>query len=436
MKDKEQWSLVGKTEVVKNNLNPDFATTIECDYFFEREQRIRFTVNDVDGTSSADFIGLLETTIGKIIGAPKQTFLADLTQPGHSTSRGKIVIRIDSVNQSNDEVRLKFSARLQPHATFCCEDENNPYFVISRARDPLNPTEYVRVFKSQPLKNTANPSFAPAKLCLSRVCNGNRDLPLKIQVYSANASGDDTIYGEADTTVNKIALEQLKELELRFKELRKGTLLIEQFEVVEKPSFMEYLRSGWGVNTSFAIDFTASNGELTDVRSLHRIDQTGHWMNQYERALLEVGRVVEPYAVNNQFAVFGFGGIPLFLGSNAISHCFNLNGQNNPVIIGLNNVYSAYREAVLRTGLAGPTYFSHVLSALLAYVQQSMNLMMYHCMLIITDGDIHDMAQTTDLIIELSKYPVSLIIIGVGDDSFDKMVQLDSDDRVLRGSKG
>jgi len=27
------------------------------------------------------------------------------------------------------------------------------------------------------------------------------------------------------------------------------------------PNFMEYLRSGWAVNMSFAIDFTASNGE-------------------------------------------------------------------------------------------------------------------------------------------------------------------------------
>lgn len=74
-----------------------------------------------------------------------------------------------------------------------------------------------------------------------------------------------------------------------------------------------------------------------------------------------MGRVVEPYAVNDQFAVFGFGGIPRFLGSNSISHCFNMNGQNNPVIIGLNNVYGAYRQAISHTGLAGPTYFSHVL---------------------------------------------------------------------------
>jgi hypothetical protein len=32
------WTLVGKTEIVNNNLNPDFSKFIECDYYFEREQ--------------------------------------------------------------------------------------------------------------------------------------------------------------------------------------------------------------------------------------------------------------------------------------------------------------------------------------------------------------------------------------------------------------
>lgn len=61
---------------------------------------------------------------------------------------------------------------------------------------------------------------------------------------------------------------------------------------------------------------------------------------------------------------------------------------------------------------------------------------MYHCLLILTDGDIHDMKETVDTIVELSKYPVSIIIIGVGNDDFAKMVFLDSDDKVLRNSKG
>lgn len=43
---------------------------------------------------------------------------------------------------------------------------------------------------------------------------------------------------------------------------------------------------------------------------------------------------------------------------------------------------------------------------------------MYHCMIIITDGDIHDMKESKDIICELSKYPVSIIIIGVGNEDF------------------
>ncbi len=37
-----QYYLVGKTEMIKNNLNPDFVTTIKIDYYFEKEQFIKF----------------------------------------------------------------------------------------------------------------------------------------------------------------------------------------------------------------------------------------------------------------------------------------------------------------------------------------------------------------------------------------------------------
>ena len=59
---------------------------------------------------------------------------------------------------------------------------------------------------------------------------------------------------------------------------------------------------------------------------------------------------------------------------------------------------------------------------------------MYHVMMIITDGEIHDMRETIDTIVELSKFPVSIIIIGVGDDDFENMRKLDGDQDRLRNS--
>lgn len=59
---------------------------------------------------------------------------------------------------------------------------------------------------------------------------------------------------------------------------------------------------------------------------------------------------------------------------------------------------------------------------------------MYHIMMIITDGEIHDMKETIDILVELSKFPVSIIIIGVGEDDFENMRKLDGDQERLRNS--
>ena len=86
--------------------------------------------------------------------------------------------------------------------------------------------------------------------------------------------------------------------------------------------------------------------------------------------------------------------------------------------------------------MSGPTYFAHVLRIVLQYMKSNINLTMYHILLILTDGAIHDMRETKDLIVECSEYPLSIIIVGIGDANFDNMVELDGDDVILRNSRG
>jgi hypothetical protein len=62
---------------------------------------------------------------------------------------------------------------------------------------------------------------------------------------------------------------------------------------------------------------------------------------------------------------------------------------------------------------------------------------MYHVLLILTDGGIHDLRETIDIIVDLSYEPLSVIIIGIGDDSdFCSMDILDADDVVLNSGIG
>jgi len=50
-------------------------------------------------------------------------------------------------------------------------------------------------------------------------------------------------------------------------------MIVDHIELIEKPSFIDYLRSGWQINLHVAIDFTASNGESSLVSSLHYLGE-------------------------------------------------------------------------------------------------------------------------------------------------------------------
>ena len=60
----------------------------------------------------------------------------------------------------------------------------------------------------------------------------------------------------------------------------------------------------------------------------------------------------------------------------------------------------------------------------------------YTVLLILTDGAIHDMQNSVDQIVEMSKLPISIIIVGIGNADFSKMDTLDSDDVLLQGTRG
>ena len=71
--------------------------------------------------------------------------------------------------------------------------------------------------------------------------------------------------------------------------------------------------------------------------------------------------------------------------------------------------------------MAGPTFFSEIMENFieLSKVGSSGDKKTYFVLLIITDGEIHDFKETVRLIVEASKYPCSIVIVGVGDGDFE-----------------
>ena len=93
------------------------------------------------------------------------------------------------------------------------------------------------------------------------------------------------------------------------------------------------------MNFSIAVDFTASNGDPSDYRSLHFMNpQTME--NQYTTAIRSVGEIVQDYDTDKQFPALGFGArIPP---QGQVSHEFflNLSQDNNPYCAGVDGLDS------------------------------------------------------------------------------------------------
>jgi len=59
---------------------------------------------------------------------------------------------------------------------------------------------------------------------------------------------------------------------------------------------------------------------------------------------------------------------------------------------------------------------------------------MFHILMILTDGEIHDLKETINEIADITQrnLPMSIVIVGLGDEEFSNMVRLDGDELAIK----
>jgi len=152
----------------------------------------------------------------------------------------------------------------------------------------------------------------------------------------------------------------------------------------------------------------------------------GH-LNEYALAIRAVGDIIQDYDTDKLFPVWGFGArLPP---NQQISHRFAVNfNPADPNCHRVEGCLEAYQRCVRSVRLWGPTNFSPIIRGFVEDAKQDLSGRQYWVLLMITDGIISDMEPTKKAIVEAAKYPVSIIIVGVGDANFDNMDVLDGDD--------
>ena len=186
----QAWTEYGRTERLVNTLNPEFATKIVVDYFFEELQKLKFKFYDIDSHSAVldahDFLGEADCTLGQIVSSG--TYTTKLNHPTNpSNNKSQLIVKAEEVEGVKEEVELHFSAKdFKKSGIFSKPD---PFLAIYKG-DTL-------VFRTHHVQDNCNPVWVKFSLPMRSLrTKSNEDLSLTIQCWNWNGNGNHKLMGE------------------------------------------------------------------------------------------------------------------------------------------------------------------------------------------------------------------------------------------------
>ena len=157
-------------------------------------------------------------------------------------------------------------------------------------------------YMSPPVEGTRDPIWSPQRIKFAKFANADPEAKVQVRLLVG-----DIEVGHMITTSTELHDKRVFDvMSPNGKSKGQGQIEFVDFQLIEVPSFINYLEGGLKISFAVAIDFTASNGNPAKRSSLHYIGNT----NQYEKALFQVGSILEPYSHDQNFPTFGFGGVP------------------------------------------------------------------------------------------------------------------------------
>jgi len=450
--------IIGKTEVIKNTLNPDWVATFTFDYELGGEPT-NILVKIFDEVRKGDNISMGSAVfeIGSILGAKGST-KAKRMQNG----KGTLYARVEQA-KSCGTLKLKMSGvKLANLDGFF--NKSDPFYEFSKKENGLRGTEWNVVHRSSYIKDNLNPNWEMDNIDLGLLCLGNLDERVVLTIFDHEGDGKHELMGEIETSVNGLiaAKRTGKGFTLKRKGKNMGTIVVLTAEVcdgegeddlpptkamsnvritptapplpqppiatgrsVGRPAFTDYVRGGCEINLCVAIDFTGSNGDPRKPGTLHYIHPDGQ-LNDYEKAIKSVGSVLAKYDEDQKFPVVGFGAKY----GGVIRHCFQCGPREE--VDGVDGILAAYRQT-FKSGLtmSGPTVITEVIQTAAARAISSQEGAMkegkqrYTVLLILTDGAVSDVQETARCIAAIGTAPLSIVIVGIGSADFSGMQFLD-----------
>ena len=398
LEDEESEKLIRQVKNIKgeNNKKINIMKDTTFPYKFEKNQQLKILIDKLIN-------GLTEK---KIIQNPIGSLLVNKNSKQSIFTKELININCEEDELSKGRlVTLNFKAKENNF-----DQEQKVFYTI------INQNK--TVFKSS-LFAMANikPLVIP-----ERLLSPNFDMDL----YSIlnNNNNNFTKIGTLKTTVQEIKTSQTIELDSDGKKIK-----ISVNSTIVQYTFIYYIMKMNGrFNVSFAIDFTASNRDSSNGLDRHCSDIS---KNYYIQAIKICGEVLDEYSSDHLFPTYGFGARV----NGSVSHCFNVNFQNNPGISTLDNVIKEYQNCLTTISLSGPTVICPIIDNFKNSIKNNQSISIYNVLMIITDGIIDDIRNVIDSVVDAQSLPLSINIIGIGEKPTEEMRTLNLERGPLYDSK-
>jgi len=444
-----EMSEMGRTEKRDGQLNPQWAKKFEIDYFFERRQVLHFKLvywkkegYDVSHQTPA---GYVEVTLAEVMAAREGQLPLKLKD----ADGGVLLVSGVEMGATREVVRFAVQATGLDRRGWGGLSKSSPYLSISRVMgnnrpcDKLGLDDVVKdydtvVHRTEVVKKSHSPVWKNFEVGAWALCFGEPSRRIKISCHSYDDVVEDNLIGECYVTLdqlkgmnvhnNTIDLVHPKKKRKKSSYTNSGQLIFTRSEVVEEPTFLDYIKGGLQIHYTVAVDFTASNGDPRDPNSLHHVGEGAYTDNQYSAAIRTVGEIIEPYDTDKLFPALGFGArVPPHY---ELSHEFFLNGSaDNPYCQGIEGVLAAYQYAVRTVQLYGPSNLAPVINHVANFAAAHPDGNNYFVLLLLTNGVVTDMRATVAAIVRASVLPMSIICVGVGGGDFGDLRLIDGKDR-------
>ena len=410
---RKAWKSGGFTEKRSkdNNNLISFEQFFAMPYFFERQQLLDFKIYN------GNHFETIQTSLGSIMGSRKQTLVKKLPDGSDFQVQGREIKRSNKLLTFDINLKGNFVGMGLSYTITNLGTEKNPVAT--------------KLYDSETLNTKTN-----------MITFSKCSIPVMFLNPTGNAEENNVLIDIKDvkhkTSMGnyKGPISQLLVPDTIEQALNHNNKAYIKCNLISQPSFIGYLRTGMNINLTIGIDFTGSNGNYSDPRSLHYLN---NGMNDYEKAIRSCGDILAYYDDDQLFPVFGFG-FKFIDSSNYQSGVYNYDNYpvncntSDPNIHLIDNVLKEYRQFITKVTLWGPTNFAPMINDLNREVKENLKnglVMHYNILLILTDGQINDMQDTIDGLVEASFLPISVIIVGIGNGNFGNMDILDADDNPL-----